>query len=177
MGKTSSLIAVFVPLSFVTIGGGQAIIADVQRQVVTVHHWMTASEFGTVFAISRMSPGPGSLYITLIGWHVAGLPGAVAATAAIFGPTVVLTYVVASLWSRFKGAHWQTSLQQGLKPVAAGLILAGVYVLLSSLKSAPWTQAIAFAATGLMTYARINPLLLLASGGALYFAAHQLLGA
>jgi chromate transporter len=177
VSKIGSLLTVFVPLSFVTIGGGPAIIADVQRQVVTVHHWMTATEFGNIFAISRMSPGPGSLYITLIGWHVAGLPGAVAATAAIFGPTVVLTYAIATFWSRFKHARWQISLQQGLKPVAAGLTLAGVYVLLANLKGAPWTQGIAFAATAVLTYSRINPLLLLASGGALYFAAHLLFGA
>jgi hypothetical protein len=41
----------------VTIGGGQAIIADIQRQVVDVHGWMTHAQFGVDFAISRMAPG------------------------------------------------------------------------------------------------------------------------
>ena len=58
-------------LSIATIGGGQAIIADIQRQVVDVHHWMTAAQFVNDFAIARMAPG-GSLLATLIGWQVAG---------------------------------------------------------------------------------------------------------
>lgn len=49
------------------IGGGQAIIADLQRQVADVHHWMTAPPFVNDFAIARMAPGPGSLLATLIG--------------------------------------------------------------------------------------------------------------
>ena len=32
-----SLLAVFAPLSLATIGGSQAILADVQRQVVEIH--------------------------------------------------------------------------------------------------------------------------------------------
>jgi chromate transporter len=67
-----TLLAVFAPLSLLTIGGGQSVVADIQRQVVDVHHWMTAREFVDLFAISRMTPGPGSLLATLIGWHVAG---------------------------------------------------------------------------------------------------------
>jgi chromate transporter len=42
-----TLLAVFAPLSLLTIGGGQSVVADIQRQVVDVHHWMTAREFVT----------------------------------------------------------------------------------------------------------------------------------
>ncbi len=59
-----TLLAVFAPLSLLTIGGGQSVVADIQRQVVDVHHWMTAREFVDLFAISRMTPGPGSLLAT-----------------------------------------------------------------------------------------------------------------
>ena len=34
----TTLLLIFVPLSFVTIGGGQTIVADVHRQVVDVQH-------------------------------------------------------------------------------------------------------------------------------------------
>jgi chromate transporter len=175
MWKTvRSLFALFVPLSFLTIGGGQAIIADVQRQVVSVHHWLTRTEFADVYAISRMTPGPGSLYITLIGWRVAGFPGALAATIAIFAPTIILTYFIAGFWSRHKDAGWKKSLEMGLKPVAAGLVLASVYVLLVNLTGTPWAQIIALGSTILLFVSRINPLALLALGGGIFLAAHQL---
>lgn len=57
----------FAPLSIAMIGGGQAIIADLQRQVADVHHWMTTPPFVNDFAIARMAPGTGSLLATLIG--------------------------------------------------------------------------------------------------------------
>jgi len=174
MWKTvGTIFAVFLPLSFLTIGGGQAIIAETQRQVVTVHHWLTQTEFVDIFAISRMSPGPGSLYITLIGWRVAGFWGAVAATMAIFGPSILLTYFIAGFWSRFENAHWQRALERGLKPVASGMILASVYVLISTLRGAPWAQGIALTSTAMLYWTRINPLLLLATGGALFLLLHE----
>ncbi len=171
-----SLIAVFAPLSLATIGGGQTVVADIQRQVVDAHHWMTRNEFLNDFAISRMAPGPGSLLVTLIGWQVAGVAGAIAATISIFGPTTFLIGGVAHLWSRNPGARWQQALERGLRPVAAGMILAAVYVLLRSLEGGWLAQAIAFASTGVLMASRINPLLLLAAGAGVFLAARMALG-
>ena len=177
MGRVlAALVSVFLPLSFFTIGGGQAILAEVQRQTVTVHHWLTRGEFGDLFAISRMAPGPGSLYITLIGWHVAGIPGAVAVTLAIFLPTMLLTYAIAGFWSRWEKRDWQIAFETGLKPVAAGLVLASVYVLVVNLNGGWWARGIAALSTAGAVATRINPLLLLAIGAALYVALHFGLG-
>ena len=177
-GKTiGAILSVFLPLSFFTIGGGQAILAEVQRQVVQDHHWLTRTEFGDIFAISRMAPGPGSLFITLIGWHVAGVAGAIAATIGIFLPTVILTYTIAGLWSRFDHARWPRIFEAALKPVAAGLILASVYVLITNLNGGRWAQAIALCSTATVILTRIQPLLLLACGGAAFFVLHLYLGA
>jgi len=170
-----SLFAVFAPLSIATIGGGQTIVADIQRQVVDVHHWMTEAQFLNAFAISRMAPGPGSLLVTLIGWDVAGVPGAIVATIAIFGPTTFLIYGVAHLWNRNPGARWQKALESGLRPVAAGMILAAVYVLLRSLEGGFLAQAIAFASTGVLMATRINPLLLLSAGAGIFLIARMIL--
>lgn len=173
MWKTSaSLFGVFAPLSFLCVGGGQAILADVQRQVIDVHHWLTPTQFAQIFAVSRMAPGPNSLYVTLIGWHVAGLAGAVAATAAIFAPSSIAIYVIAGFWSRFKASPWLLAIEAGLKPLAAALVAAGVYVLLTTITGGIWAQAIALAGTLLLLGVRINPILLVALGSILFVAAH-----
>jgi chromate transporter len=168
----TSLLLIFVPLSFVTIGGGQTIVADIHRQVVDVHHWMTAAEFLDLFAISRMAPGPGSLLVTLIGWQVSGLSGAIVATLAIFAPTAVMTFCIARIWERTKGAKWQIVVEAGLRPIAVGTILASVYVLLRALDGGWLAQAIALASTGILMMTPVNPLILLLGGG-LTFAAVQ----
>ncbi len=166
------LFAVFAPLSLVTVGGGQTVIAAIQRQVVDQHHWMTAPEFLNAFAISRMAPGPGSLLATLIGWQVGGVWGAVAATLGIFGPTAILVYGVAVLWSRHEGALWQRALEGGLRPVAAGMILASVYVLLESLDGGWLAQAVAYLSTAALMLSRVNPLVLIVAGAAAFLALH-----
>lgn len=132
LSRTSTaLVSVFASLSIVTIGGGHAIIADIQRQVADVHHWMTQAKFVNDFAIARLAPGPGSLLATLIGWQVAGIAGALIATFALFGPTAFQMYAVAHLSKKHSGARWQKALQAGLRAVAAGLLLTAVPVLVA----------------------------------------------
>lgn len=165
-----TVLTVFVPLSLFTIGGGQSAVAEIHRQVVDVHHWMTAGQFLDAFAISRMAPGPGSLLVTLIGWHVAGFWGAIAATLGIFGPTAFLIYGVAHLWSRHEGARWQRVLESGLRPVAAGMILAATYVLLQSLDGGWTARIVALVATALLMATRVMPIVLIAAGAACFVA-------
>ena len=64
------------------------------------------------------------MVVSLIGWNVAGIPGALVATLAVAGPSSVLTYLVAGAWYRFKDAPWRKAIQLGLMPVTAGLLLA-----------------------------------------------------
>jgi chromate transporter len=171
--KILDLVGIFAPLSFATIGGGQGIIASVQHQVVDVHLWLTASQFLALFAISRMAPGPGSLLVTLIGWYVAGPWGAFVATLALFVPTSALMYGVAHLWSRHKGARWQVALERGLRPVAAGLIIATASVLLRSLEGGWLAIVVAGLSTLVLITTGVSVVLVIACGMAIFVAASQ----
>jgi len=55
-GRLLVIALVFAPLSLMSFGGGQAIIADMQHQTVDIHHWMTGPEFADFFALSRARP-------------------------------------------------------------------------------------------------------------------------
>lgn len=168
-----TLLVVFAPLSLLTIGGGQSAIADIHRQVVEVHHWMTPGQFVDAFAISRMSPGPGSLLVTLIGWHVAGLWGAVVATIAIFGPTSFLIFGVAHTWSRYSRARWQRVLEAGLRPVVAGMILASGYILIQGLDGGWMAQVLAMGSTVTLMLTPVKPLALITVGTAIFVTLHS----
>ncbi len=168
-----SILLVFLPLSLVTIGSGQSAIADMHRQIVDVHQWMTVAQFVDAFAISRLAPGPGSLLATLIGWRIAGFWGALAATIGIFGPTALLIYGVAHIWSRYEGAKLLRALEKGLRPVAAGMILSASYVLIQSLDSGWIGRGLALASTALLMATPINPLLLIGGGAGCFVALHM----
>ena len=126
------LIIVFVPLSLLSFGGGQAIIADIQYQTVTVHNFLSNREFTDMYAISRAAPGPSTLIAALIGWQVSGFWGALVATLAIYIPSSIVVYRAAIWWHANPHSPWRTALARGLAPVAVGLIFAGIVAVLRS---------------------------------------------
>src|SRR6202048_2999861 len=91
---------------------------------------MTDKQFADIFAISQLSPGPNVLFVTLIGYSVAGVAGALVATLAMCGPTAVLAYYVSRLLARSSHSRWSAIIQAALVPLsirfvgASGLILA-----------------------------------------------------
>lgn len=131
MGRSVlALLLVFSPLSILSIGGGQATIPEMQHQSVLVHGWLTNGEFADLFAISRAAPGPSSLIAALIGWHVFGFWGAVAATLGMFLPSSLLMYAVGAWWHRRRDSPVRRAIERGLAPIAVGLVFAGAITVL-----------------------------------------------
>jgi chromate transporter len=170
------LIAVFLPLSLLSVGGGQSVVADINNQVVQLHHWMTQAEFVDLFAISRAAPGPGSLLATLIGWKVHGIAGAIVATLAFFIPSSLITFAASVAWNRQRNSVWYGAIERGLTPIASGLILAGAYSVLVSASSSASLWIIAALTAGIFaTFPRINPLLILSLAGICQVSLHALI--
>ena len=84
----------FALLSFVAFGGATALLPEMHRVVVENNHWLNDATFTHLYAIAQAAPGPNVLVVTLIGWEVAGLAGALAATAAMCLPMSILIYLL-----------------------------------------------------------------------------------
>jgi chromate transporter len=164
----AALIVVFAPLSLFSIGGGASLLAEIEHEAVAVHHWTTQREFADLFAISRAAPGPGTMLSTLIGWKVAGWPGALAATVALYLPSSLLVFVASRLWGRWRGSHWHGAIERGLAPIAAGLVLAGGLAVLQAAGGGAVRGEAAVATAVLLRWPRLNPLILFGVGGALF---------
>ena len=140
------------------------------RIAVDVHHWMTDKQFADVFAISQLSPGPNVLIVTLIGYSVAGILGALAATLAMCGPTAVLAYYVSRLLARSSGSRWPAIIQAALVPLSIGLMGASALILALT-SDGNWIAALITVAAAALAFAtRLNPFWMLAAGGILGFA-------
>jgi chromate transporter len=164
-----ALVLVLAPLSLLSIGGGASLLAEIEHQSVTVHGWATPREFADLFAISRAAPGPGTMLSTLIGWRVAGLPGALAATVALYLPSSLLVYGVARLWGRWRGSAWHSAIERGLAPIAAGLILSGGLAVLRASPGGPAVWLAAIASTAVILWRpQLHPLALFFAGGFLF---------
>ena len=170
-----ALAVILAPLSIASIGGATSIYAPMQHQVVEVQAWLTPREFLDFLAISRFIPGPSSILGAFIGWHVAGLAGALVAMIALYLPSSALCYAVGGVWDRHRGKPWHTAAERGLLPIAAGLIMAGVLSLFQLSGGDVLTGAIILGAAGALTWrAKLHPFALLLAGAAASLAAYQL---
>ena len=151
------LFLVFAPLSLVSFGGGQAIIADMQVQVVEVQGWMTAQQFADIFALSRAAPGPSTLIAALIGWQVAGFLGALVGTLAIYVPSSIIMYGAVRWWHARADSPWRNALQRGLAPIAMGLVFAGALSVLQAAQVSMLQLAATIVALACLLFTKIGP--------------------
>ena len=158
----------FMLLSIFSVGGLPSVMPEMQRYVVEVKNWMSPAEFMQAFAVGQAAPGPNMLVVTLVGWHLAGLSGALVALAAMCGPAAVLAWFVSDLWDRFKDSPWRMAIQRGIAPIVVAMILSGGVVLATPDATPDWRLWLIAAATAAGILAtKINPLWFLAAGGAL----------
>jgi chromate transporter len=157
----------FSTLSLVAFGGANAVVPEVHRQSVAVHHWMTDKDFAALFAISQAAPGPNVLISTLIGFKAAGIAGAFVATAAMCAPSCFLVFWVAKAWDRYRHTRWRAAIGAGIAPVAVGFVFASAFVLVRAADSS-WRLAVVTAASASIAYfTKLNPLWCLAAAALL----------
>ncbi len=157
-------------MSLFAVGGANSAIPEMHRVAVDVQHWLSDKQFADVFAISQMSPGPNVLIVTLIGYSVAGVAGALVATISMCVPTAVLAYGVSRLLTRSSHSRWPAIIQGALVPLSVGLMGAsGLILTLTSDRT--WTAALVTAVAAILAATtRLNPFWLLLGGGCAGFA-------
>jgi chromate transporter len=166
-GILATLATHFLVLSVLAFGGANAVIPEIHRDAVEVSRWMTDQQFADLFAISQASPGPNILIVTLVGYQVAGVAGALVTTAAMCGPTCLFVYFAGQVWNRFRHARWRIVVQAGLVPVSIGLISAATLVLARAADH-NWVAVLVTLGTAALAYAtRIHPLWMVAGAGLL----------
>src|SRR3981189_3209401 len=157
-------------MSLFAVGGANSAVPEMHRVAVDVQHWMTDKQFADIFAISQLSPGPNVLIVTLIGYSVAGVAGAVAATLAMCGPTPVLAYYGSRLRLRSSHSRWPAIIQAALVPLSIGLMGASSLILALT-SDRTWSAGLVTATAAVLAFGtRLNPLWLLLAGGCLGFA-------
>jgi chromate transporter len=163
-----ALILVFSPVSLLSFGGGQATIPEIQHQAVTVHGWLSNEQFADLYAISRAAPGPSTLIVALIGWQVSGFLGAVVATLAVFVPSSIVMFVGSAWWQRNEKSAARKAVEQGLAPVAVGLIFAGAVIVLNSAHAGALAFATTAAVCVVQSMTRISTYTIMAAVAAIY---------
>ncbi len=159
------LLGHLVVQSFLAIGGIYVVIGELQRVVVVENGWITAEDFTSLFALAQAAPGPNTLFVSLIGWRIAGLAGGILATLAFVLPSLVLSALIGGGWSRLSGKRWFTVLRRGLVPVTVGLLASSAALLTLSVAINPAAVVVTAGAATLSLMTRLPPVAILAIAG------------
>jgi chromate transporter len=165
-----ALALIFATMSLFAVGGANSAIPEMHRVAVDVNHWLTDKQFTDVYAIAQLSPGPNVLIVTLIGYSVAGILGALVATLAMCVPTAVLALIVSRFLTRSSQSRWPSIIQAALVPLSIGLMGASGFILARSSDQTVVAALVTVGAAVLASVTKLNPLWMLVVGGCLGFA-------
>jgi len=154
----------FSLLSLLAVGGAITTAPDMQRWLVGQQGWMTDAQFTTGVAIAQAAPGPNILFVAVMGWHVAGVAGVLAALVGIMGPSSLLAGAVGRYGRRNADALWLRAFTAGLTPLTLGLLLSTGWVLTAPTRHR-W-EALALVAATVVVSARskLSPMWQIAAG-------------
>ena len=145
----------FFKIGLFGFGGGYAMLSLVQFEVVEAHHWLTASEFTDIVAISQVTPGPIAINsATYIGYQATGgtVLGAVIATFAVCLPSIIIMILVCRFFLLFKNNRYVVAALSGMKPAAIGLIAAASLLLMNRQNFTDYISIIIFISTFALSY-------------------------
>lgn len=133
----------FLQIGLLSFGGGYAAMPLIQEQVVSLHHWLSLSEFTDLITISQMTPGPIAVNsATFVGTKIAGPLGAFVATIGCILPSCIIVTVIAYFYLKCRHIKALQEILNYLRPAVVALIAtAGVSILVTAF----------FGETGVMT--------------------------
>lgn len=173
-----ALLAQFILLSFMSVGGAITTIPEMHRYLVVEHFLLSDRQFNASIAIAQASPGPNVLFVAILGWNVglntgstwAALLGMLVTMGGIMLPAFCITYFAARWTQKNRERRIVIAFKQGLAPVVVALLLASAWVLASSAGSSfeDWKIWLVIFVTILLIWnTRVHILWLLGAAGVL----------
>ena len=146
----------------------------IQFEVVEHYHWIGASEFTDMVAISQVTPGPIGINTATYAGYLAthSVLGSVVATSAVVLPSLIIMMIVAVMIAKFKNNPWVQSVMKVLRPTVVGLIAAAALLLMTEETFGQgykdWVAWLVFAgAFASMKWLKFSPILMIVCAAAI----------
>ncbi len=166
----TALALFFLKVGSIMFGSGYVLIAFLRADLVERWGWLTEQQLIDAIAVGQFTPGPLSTTATFIGYVLAGWPGAVVATAAMFLPAFFFVWITHPLIPRLRASRRLGAFLDGVVAASLGLMAAVAITLARSALASPLWIAVCAAALLAMTLWRVNSVWLVVAGGALGLA-------
>ncbi|SFV15850.1 chromate efflux transporter [Pseudoduganella namucuonensis] len=123
------LFLTFAGMSLLLFGGSYVFVPLLQHAAVDAHGWVSRREFADAVALAQLMPGPAVVSVAFVGYKVAGVAGAAAATAGMLLPPAVLLVLCAGLLERVKSSAALGAALRGVRAGVVGMVAAAaVYI-------------------------------------------------
>lgn len=123
---TSHLFLVFLKIGAVLFGSGYVLIAFLNNELVHKLGWLTSHVLMDSVAIGQFTPGPVLSTATFIGYQIAGIEGAAAATVGIFLPSFFFVLLLNPILPFLRRSPAVSRFLDAVNVVSVGLMLAVV---------------------------------------------------
>lgn len=141
MKKFKTLINLFFTMfkiGLFTFGGGYAMIAVIQREIVENKKWIEQEEFLDLIAVAESTPGPLAINsATFLGYKISKIWGSIFATLGVVLPSFIIIYIISLFFDQFLQLEIVGYAFRGIQACVAFLIFsAGIKMFKSLNKSA-----------------------------------------
>ena len=163
----SILLGLFLKLSafsLVAFGGVNALLPVLFNLAVHQEQWIDVQTFSDYFAIAQAAPGPNFMTVTLIGWHVYGVLGALLATLAIAWPSSIMIYFLQRFIMGMKNPLTKKTIQYSAAALAIGLVLASAWEISLQINQSQAAYLLTIGTIAITFFTRWHPLYLIGLG-------------
>ncbi|HET7341919.1 MAG TPA: chromate efflux transporter [Methylomirabilota bacterium] len=161
-----ALFGTFLKIGAVLYGSGYVLLAFLRHDFVDRLGWLSDRQLLDAVAVGQFTPGPVFTTATFIGYLLAGLPGALLATLAIFLPSFVFVALSQPVLPRLRGKPATAAFLDGVNVAAVGLMAAVTCQLARAAIVDGFTALLALVALALLLRMRLNSAWLVGGGAA-----------
>ena len=167
----TALFLVFLKIGAILFGGGYVLVALIRSNLVAHLGWISERQLLDAIAMGQVTPGPLSTTATFIGFLLAGVPGAMIATIAIFLPAFFFVAISGPLVPRLRHSPLAGAVLDGVNVAALALIAVVTWPLFRAAVVDWATLVLAGLSFFLLLRCRINSVWLVLGGAAIGAAA------
>ncbi|MBL8236412.1 MAG: chromate transporter [Bryobacterales bacterium] len=128
----------FVRAGNLTLGGGQPMIAELQRRVISERRWLPPEDFGLLYSIARLTPGTNILaFIAATATRVRGPIGGLVAVVAASLPAAIVIWLMTLFFATWSTNKWVATAMAGAMAAVVALIASSAWQLLQPFRKNP----------------------------------------
>lgn len=138
--KVLRLFLVMVKIGLFTFGGGYAMIALLESELVAKRNWLEKDEFLDMVAVAESTPGPVAVNMaTFIGYRQGGVAGAAFSTIGVCLPSFLIIFGISFFFDAFLSLSYVSYAFKGIRVCVIYLILSSGWKFLKTMERTPFS--------------------------------------